>query len=220
MEPKPLSELPPPQPLPIISEETRQSLFEELGLDNSPDTQRIITGITGERVTPVDRIHSLAEIVFGDLIMSNRGLAQTISDELSLREPYKQVKFITRRRELGMAIVLKAFHIQSGFNLVPNFGKLQGEDLNLVRQIIQTSIPSDSDTDSLPILERLLSMPRIPEQQFVLNEIIQKTRKVLATNNIYAQEGANTMYAILSHLWPKLGPETPSTQPPNVSFTL
>ena len=114
-----------------------------------------------------------------------------------------------------MAIVLRAFDINSGFDLMQRFGGLQPEDLSLVRSILQQSLPAREQ--DISILRRLLTIPQLPEQQINLNYIFSKLpRSAGHFRKEYVVEGAAAMYSILGHLWPKLYPQnqTAPPQPP------
>ncbi|MBI2314529.1 hypothetical protein HYU93_00495 [Candidatus Daviesbacteria bacterium] len=206
--PYPHPELPPPFPLPIISEDTKRRLLEETGLDTDPRTRRIIQGISGEPTNVLITINSLTDNVFLDLIDINRGLVEAISEELTRLGPPTEAS----ERTKGMALVLRAFHIQSGFDLLPRLGNLkENEDKNMVRGVIRASLPSK--TQNLSLLEGLLTMPRIPEQQIVLNELIKKAGEVIGFKKAVS-EGASVMYQILGRMWPRLYP--PQTLPPQL----
>ena len=217
MEPQPPTtpELPPPQPLPIISEDTKNKLLEELGLDTDLRTNQIIQSITGKPLElSSELIRASAESTFFDLITANRGIVAGIDEELSKVDlnPNKHNAFTN-----GMAIVLRAFQLNSDFGLIPRFVKLEPEDTQLVGTIIQKIITLESS--QLPNLTRLLKLPRIPEQQIALNEIIGKTTSFSSLGGVYVQQtrdGASAMYQILGHLWPKLYPpnQTIAPQPP------
>lgn len=161
---------------------------------------------------PHDLVESVTNNTFSDLLSINRNFVQILDEELTKVQPFPEA---TNGRTAGMAVVLRAFEVDSGFNLLSGFRNLQADDLNLVRKIIQGSIPSQSS--DLPILKRLLEMPRIPEQQVALNEIIQKADPYSSIFRGFSTEGAATMYQILSHLWPKLSTYPPPPPPPIAS---
>ena len=197
--------------MPIISEETHQRLLEDFGLDMPQKTQDIIGNITGERKqSPWQTAQSITSQVFRDLMAVNRPLIQTIDEELKKQEPYEAA---TDTRTIGMAIVLRAFDINSQHDLTSRFSNLQPTDLEVVRIIIQQGlVPINT-----PILRRLLSTPRIPEQQVALNNIVNKVGSYGGGLNIFVQEGASIMYNTLSRLWPKLYPnQTPNQPPPDL----
>lgn len=200
---------PPPRALPIISEEIKNRLLEELGLDIDWKTQEILRNTGKEIESPRQKADSLINTVFNDLIGSNRGFVQVIFEDLSNKTTFKSE---TDDRTMGMAIILRAFDEYFDFDLIPRFGSLLQEDLNLTRRIIREDLPPKGEEESL--LGRLLKMPRVPEQQIALNEILRKAKKTSSFNpGSYVYEGASIMYQILGHLWPKLFPQNQTTPP-------
>lgn len=164
-------------------------------------TDRIVQGISGKfPESPYNLIESSTNNTFYDLIVTNRGFATVINESLAKASlnHYEHNAYAD-----GMAIVLRAFNINSSFDLLPRFSKLQAEDMELAGTIIQnTIIPSSR----LPRLTRLLKLPQMPEQQIALNELIGKASHYDFGQDQQVREGATIMYKILGHLWPKLYP--------------
>ncbi len=212
MEPKPPEELSPPQYLPIISEKTKVRLLEELGLDNDPKTREIIQGISGRTESPRKLAESLTINILSDLAGYNRKFVLAMDEELTKIDPHAG---ISTDRTIGMAIILRAFEIDSDFDLISRFNNLGQEDIEIAMRTIQENTASKPLPD-IPILKRILSAPRIPEQQVALNGIVKDVDKSYIPEYIgYLTEGTAIMYVLLSHLWPKLYPQNPSPiQPP------
>ena len=189
----------PPQPnqLPIVT-------AEMIGLT--------IVDMGGEKSTFVDR-QAFSENVFGDLLNSKKDFVQMVNDVLAHRITHQdpQLKAVKEDDTLeGMAIVLKAFDHMKEFDLIPRFTQLKPDDIDLAKRILEESIPSQER--SVTILQRLLNLPRIPEQQVSLSECLRSVGKkdaILSQREIFS--GGSAMYKILEALWPKLyPPQTPS----------
>ena len=201
---------PPPQSLPVISEGIKNQLLEEGGLDIDKRTRVILSGMGKEVEGPVQKIEFLTQNVFTDLMSSNRKFVEIVDEALTNIEGHP---FYTEWRTKGMAIVLRAFDIHSGYNLIPQFERLQDKDLVSIKAILQKSLPPKNIY--LTLLKSLLNIPQIPEQQIALSEIITKIAKAEndTTNRRYIIEGAAAMYQVLGYLWPKLLPPEPTPTP-------
>lgn len=210
MEPRP-PELPQFHALPIISEETGKRLIENLGLDQSIRDRGILSRITGENMEyPMQRAQALTNQVFGDLITINGAFVQGIDEELSSINPNPKLP-MNDNITMGMALVLRAFDVNQDFGLIEKFNGLQPENVIMARSLLRKSIPSENS--NISILRRLLTLPKIPDQQVTLNNIIKQTGQ---NAGIWSQDliqGATAMYVILGYLWPKLYPQnqTPTT---------
>lgn len=110
-----------------------------------------------------------------------------------------------------MALILGAYRLSCGAELFMNLAKLEGEDLERVRQIILETIPNIS-VDK-PILEEILSVPKIPEQHIALrafqNEVMDFKNIMHLKDTNY---GALAMFKVLAQMWPKIAPTPPQPQ--------
>jgi len=200
------------QPLPIISNEIGKRLLEDFGvktIDPSPSIESLSQAINESRSFK-ELSTQQTEAVFGDLLSMNPLLVQSISETIQ-QNPTDAVHVDSA--VLGMAIVLKAYDIQTEHGLLSNFGLLEQPEIETVKRILQKLFSSPPTT----ILQRLLNSPRIPEQQVTLNQTIQQ---IAITGNHWSPNsvklGASTMYHVLGALWPKLFPQgEPQTQPPS-----
>lgn len=103
----------------------------------------------------------------------------------------------------GMAFILMAYELVGGVDLFSNLGKLTEEDLEQVKQIISETIPRPGTNTT--ILERVLSLPRIPEQHTFLLSIINEAFDYKHQKcSIEHKQGAVAMFRILANLWPRL----------------
>ncbi|MDP3973451.1 MAG: hypothetical protein Q8P92_01330 [Candidatus Daviesbacteria bacterium] len=72
--------------LPVISDETRQYLLEELGLDKDEKTRQIVSSLTGERgVNPYMAIDDWMMSVFSRLADYNKAFVEILSSVLEKR---------------------------------------------------------------------------------------------------------------------------------------
>lgn len=200
---------PRPQALPIISEQTRNKILEELGLDMDQKTKDIISSITYEKKPPVYNLRQeMAERVFSGLVTVNRPLVQAlqeaIKDDLYFRHeaPYRS------ECAAGIAVVIRAFDIESEHDLIGNFQNIDAGDIARIKEIFRESLWSEKMQD---LLERILRIPRIPEQQINLNSIIDKTASSLGIEEPL-RSGAGIMYKILSEFRSKLFPRGTTSQ--------
>nr|MBI5455614.1 hypothetical protein [Candidatus Levybacteria bacterium] len=99
--------------LPQITNETRDRLKEE-----APDKYDVFRG--GRR---------FAKDVFGSLVSSNRSLVEGIYRELHRVKPGYDNQHSIDDYAIGMAVVLRAFDINSDFRLMEKFKELTNEDV-------------------------------------------------------------------------------------------
>lgn len=195
-------EPPPPRRLPFISEETRQRLLEELRLDTLPTTARVLEGITGERQSDrVELVGGMTQDIFADLISVNRPLAEEIN---KFTANYGAI-FGQARLE-GMALVLRAYDIELEHDIIGRLANLYADDLMEVEKVVGVR------TIGMTTLQKLLTSPRVPEQQVALNYMV-KAASIYMLSPSEAIIGAGQMYALLTKWWPKLYPPQPSSQP-------
>ncbi len=113
----------------------------------------------------------------------------------------------------GMALVLEAYQLETNQGLFALLSQLRDEDLTQGNSIIRDTLAQPVDA-SIPILERILNAPRIPEHQvnlnYCLNQAADQGSHAFARQAV--QEGV-AMYRVLSHLWPKLLPSVPPAPP-------
>lgn len=210
----------PLQAMPTISGETRNKILESFGLLDSPQTQQILAGITGEIKSPNEAIVDITKKVFSDVISANRELAIVL--DRVLKEAYSTVggnsiTMIWHRDYVsqGMAIVLEAYNIETGFDIIPNLEKLSPEEVAKAGQTLREILPNKSDRNNKSILEILLNRSSIPDQNVNLNEIVKKIRRAVPLMGMEDDfdMGAVAMYKILQANWYKLNSPKPSSPP-------
>lgn len=189
-----------PSVLPMVSSEVKNRIIEDMGGANPND--------------PLPNRSEFSENVFADLLNSNRTFVEAINDVLAQRitdqipgiAVFKQDAFIE-----GMAIVIKAFDYTMKSDLLLRFASLQADDIHAAREALEASIPKQEE-HTISIVQRLLTLPRIPDQQIDLNECINTAGRFNPVFQRQITTGATAMYKTLGALWPKLYP--PQTAPP------
>lgn len=203
--------LPPRVPLPIITSETKQRLLEDLDMDIPEQSRKIVDSIRGEHPQHWwNTVQEFTQNVYADAIESNIGFAQTLND---IFKASNAGMTSLEYQLIGAAVILRAFDIQTGFDLIPSLSRLRDSDLDLMRQVAQKILP-DGMRHDITIIDKLLMMPRIPEQQIDLNDSI---RQIAGKNEIIGSSfktGANVMYTLLSFLWPTLQGHSPQQTNP------
>lgn len=115
-----------------------------------------------------------------------------------------------------MALVLRAYELSMGVDLLINLGRLESGDLNQARQIIRDNLPRAGEQTT--ILGQVLLSPRIPEQHAFLasfiNEFTNLGNKTPAIDRRFTKGGAVAMFRVLTALWPKIAPQT--HEPPDL----
>lgn len=206
-EPQPL-----PVTIPILPGEAFNQLRQALNMDyfQSPVTSGEPPGrlIDDLAFNTFDKISSLGGAIFVKAISDELQAINTTLEGTTYR--YK-IDYETK----GMALVLRAYELSLGIDLLTNLGRLQGEDLERVRQIIRDNTPRAGTTTT--ILEQVLSEPRIPEQHAFLtsflNEFINLGESAMVDPR-FTKGGAVTMFKVLTALWPKIAPQT--SEPPDL----
>jgi len=182
----PGAEQPQPPRLPIVPSEVTNRILED--------------------VTSINAMDELTLLVFGDLVDSNKNLAEVINKCLVERFNQPTAEPMLN----GMAIIIQVFNHTQDFSLFQKISGLQPDDLDLAKQTLEKSFPPKEQ--DMTTLQKLLELPRIPEQQISLNECLKKTEVHSHGLRSHVREGANAMYKTLEVLWPKLYP--PQTPPP------
>ena len=207
------------QPLHIISEETAKMLSEDFGLDISASTERVIHGITAEKqLSHREIFESQAAEVFTNLASINPQFVETIHKHLSNTEDDSlKTNSGANAAIVGMAVVLRAYDIETNYDLISRFRNLQSMDLETSDRLLEKFLVSSPRN----ILEQALRGPKIPDQQINLNEIVKKVTRDYSPlyhshYKRYVNLGAATIYKTLEALWPKLFPQGESqTQSPS-----
>lgn len=149
----------------------------------------------------------MAQNIFADIIDVNSPLAEEMNKSI-IHLPIS----VTDSRLSGMALVIRAYDLDLEHDLIPRFANLGKEDLGIINETVKTN------TIDLSILQKLLNMPRIPEQQATLNSIIKESSKhVWIPSELTI--GAGQMYALLSKWWPKLFPNQTPSEPSTSNLT-
>lgn len=207
--PPDLEQPPQPRPLPIISEETRRVLLEDLSLDKDFNTV-----LAEKRNPPGVALPELAESAFDSVVSYNPNLVRTIVESLQKVYAYRSGEVdhyhIDSATE-GMGIVLRAYQIESKGELYSRLGDLNEQDLQVVAKVLGESIiPLEQNR---MILDRVLGRQRIPEQHAALNAIVNRAADYSIHYPRSTRDGATAMYRVLSSLWGKL---STSDQPPQL----
>lgn len=197
--------------LPIISDEAGQRVIEELGMDVDGRTQGIIAGITGESKLPPGVMRgNLALDVFTRIAGVNPDFVRTVQQAIK-NNLYAGVAHNRSACAEGMAVVIRAFDVESDFNLVNNFANLQQVDIQRANEIVAQALGGKKEGKDL--LEEILETPRIPEQQITLNRVVTKATQASGSGQRQVNLGAAAMYKVLAEMRPKLYPPKAPTPP-------
>lgn len=200
---------PRPQALPIVSDQTRDKILEELGLDTDQKTRDIISGITHEKTPSIYKLREeMAARVFSGLVAVNRPLVQALQEAIKVNLYFVHEAIYRSECAEGIAVVIRAFDIESEHDLIGNFRNIDADDIARIKEIFHESLWSKEMPD---LLERILKIPRVPEQQINLNSIINRTASSLGSEE-HLRSGAGIMYKILSEFRPKLFPRGSTSQ--------
>lgn len=204
--------------LPIISEDTVNQLRGELGLNISGSTEYVLQGITRERQITVDEKNiSMTSDVFLDVASVNPKLAEALRNGiikgLFLSSDVLRMNSVIN----GMALVIKAFHLESNFNLVERFKEIsEDQSLAKVEEIVRKGLGEGRQMD---IIEQALKIPKISDVQIGLNNLVEETAKRSYPYNNQLRMGASLMYAVLSEFKSKLFPPPNSSQNPPANLS-
>ncbi len=177
--------------LPLISEEVKNRIFQDLGLDN--DGQR--PEFSGAKL--YSELESMTETVFADLMDINPGLVKDL--EQKLRQFYTQSSNgVLLRGSMdaeveGMALILRAYDLQTNHNLFERLG-------NINVAVAATFIEQLYSQKDESLLSRIVNQPRIPEQNVNLNKIV-KAVGAKDPYQKYRSKGAASMYSLLRSNW-------------------
>ncbi len=187
--------------LPQITNETRDRLKEEV-----PDEMDMFFGS-----------RKFAKDVFGSLVSSNRSLVEGIYRELHRVKPGYDNQHSIDDYAIGMAVVLRAFDINSDFRLMEKFKELTSDDIGKGIGVVKETM--DEEVSAKSIFASVLRAPVIPEHQVNLRSALHDFETGLG--NSETELGGQMMYKILEDLWPKLqsnnggeSPQEPPTLPP------
>lgn len=185
--------------LPTITDATLETIIEEYGVKKSLQEVRSADrmGLADESSNEVqNRITGLTSTVVGDLVSSNRQVVEAMYGAM-------RSGGLTRNSlesfTVGCGIVLRAFHIETGYDLVASLAKLKPEDVETVGRTFQEVLTKRYDAT----IERALNVPVLPEQQINLKEAVSKVNEHAHFLH-YLPMGAAVMYQALSRVWPKL----------------
>ncbi len=144
----------------------------------------------------------MAETTLIDVAQVNYPLVEAIATTLKERQqtisPHVADGFTK-----GMAMVLRAFHLETENQLIGNLGRLTGDDIEEMQTLMRHG--QKTAQYGVPIIERVLAQPRIPEQQVNLRQSVNEvSMKVDHLQTKHLQTGAAVMYKVLSKNWVKL----------------
>lgn len=201
-----------PQPtfIPTISEQTRQTLVSRLGLDT--DAVRANLLLSRKNINPVEALNNLTESVFEGVAIHNPHFVRTILSTLNELYGHKTSSYLDIDASTkGIALVLEAYQLETNQGLFALLSQLRDEDLTQGKGIIRDTLAQPVDA-TIPILERILNAPKIPEHQVNLNYCLNQAmgQGSFARQSV---QGGVAMYRVLSHLWPKLSPAIPPVPP-------
>lgn len=196
--------------IPIISEQTRTTLLTELSLDKD---WRTVVEIE-HRDPPGVALPKLTEEVMDDLTGYNPRFVQRLFDSMAkvfVYQPSGEIDHyhIDSATE-GMAIVLRAYQLDTGSQLFYNIGDLKTSDLDIVGKIIADSMVQLGKSGTY--LERVLGKQRIPEQHAALNSTLNRASGYTVHYSKSVKEGGTAMFKILSGLWTKLSSAEPTPE--------
>ena len=225
--------------LPIISQETRDRLLEEMGIGggniSQPDssahpTDQLIreaidlqTGITAQAMAKkTNRAEDYTLSSLDDIVDSRPELLSVLKDAVQNGLGTKESYFM-QRYAWGIGLVIKSFHVQSDFRLIPDLNKLTDEDLLKIGDVVSTAINSVgglSTSSSSDPFTRALNRPRIPAHQQFLREIVDGPPQINSMFDADYKVGAGAMYRAMEVIWTRLYPgQTPPSEPPSVPPT-
>lgn len=191
--------------LPIISDETGQRVIKELGMDVG-EVSRGTTDAPESNQNTSEMRKSLAEDIFSSIAEVNPELVKTLQQTIESNGP----KSALMRDDIieGMAVVIRAFDVDSDYKLANNFANIGQGDMQRVSNIVAESLGGSKDRD---LLEAVLATPKIPEQQAMLNRVIEKAAQASVVRARGVKLGAAVMYGVLSEMRPRLYPPKPPT---------
>ncbi|MBI2026022.1 MAG: hypothetical protein HYT06_01430 [Candidatus Levybacteria bacterium] len=206
--------------LPIISEETIGRLKEELGIDVSGSTRSVLEGITKERQTSfTEKLEQMTEGVVFDMVEMNPKLAEALGN--GIREGYPYANVVNCRTAIidGMALMIRAFNIESKFDLMQRLSEISDdESIKKVKEVVSKSLGEGKDMDSI---ERAFKTPKISDVQIAMNKLVREATSNYNGLKIEFNLGASVMYGVLSEFRSKLFPPqsppqqaTSASQPP------
>lgn len=219
--------------LPVISQETRDRILEEIGVDvnslsqptpPSHPTDQLIremvdlsSGKTHRGMTERSkRAEKVTLSSLGDIADSKPELLKVLQEAVAEGLESNDPIFITEYAR-GIGLVIKAFHIQSDFRLIPDLEKLRDEDLSRIGEVVSSGIKLAGGLDVMSDpFTKALNAPRIPASQQFLREVIDAPTKV----NEYMfsadyRAGAGVMYKAMEVIWSRLYPgQTPPGESP------
>ena len=229
---------PPEQPrtgAPFVTAETRDKLLSEFGLIDDQPKEPELTNPTDRllrdaidasqhkqaqesyRFTIGMKEHALN--IFGDIAENNSNFVIRLREVLKEVDPYNMY---LDTYALGMSVVLRAMHVQSDYRLYYKLSQLNEADIDRFSSVIKEGLEYTRPGDS-NILDKALSIPRIPQSQENLRELVERVDKYHSLDTRY-KYGASVVYKAIDGIWPSLGmngenhqsppPEIPTVTPP------
>lgn len=191
--------------LPIISEETASKLKEDLGLDISAATQSVLQGITKEKKdSRREKLDRLVSDTAFDIADVNPKFVEALTTGIVKGHFYGESISVRSDIVRGMALMIRAFDIGSGFKLMQNLSKIS--DNVSIEKIQETVVKNLGEKKQLDPFEMALKTPRIPDVQINLNELVHKASGEVLFGS-YFRQGASAMYEVLSKFKSELFPQ-------------
>lgn len=186
--------------LPIISEEVKQKIVKDIDEANEGRGYADFGGIDDLLLaTLTDAAEIKPELITA---LKEAVMAGGPSEANSLRE-YAN----------GMAIVLRAFHTQSDYKLIPDLQKLGSEDISQIGELIKNRVVAFGGGKNP--FDAALTTPRIPAGQSYLREIVDEPLKTNSSAYGYRYKAAaGIMYHAMEAIWHKLYPGNSNITPP------
>ncbi len=161
-------------------------------------------------------VNSEAKSAIKDLFAVRPDLVRRLSDTVSAAfitefggnlNGMRDGKEETRYFEGGMGFALRAYDINSDFDLISRFANLQDADITEIVAVLKGCLPEKGR--KLTLFEEVMTGPTIPEEE---DPYLYELGKIIGGKGAWAEReaGAVAMQKILKHAWPKLY----STQPP------
>lgn len=219
--------------LPVISQETRDKILEEMGLsqkevDQQPPggghpTDQLLREAIDVQTGKIQRERSDRYNRVGEVVLSSlmdiaevkpefvRALKSGVDTGIGYPDSVSADDYAR-----GISLVLKAFHIESDYKLIPDLERLTGKDMEDVKQAIANGLQAYEKEHNA--FNKALNFPRVPSTQGFLREVIERPRTDISpyTYGDRYRVGAGLMYRAMETIWSRLYPgQAPSSEPPS-----
>lgn len=186
--------------LPLINEGTFHALVSEFDLPVDPIAHRVSLSISGETgVHPIYTAMKRAEQVFKTFNSGSERGGFLMQVDSWLRSNYSNSPVhIKNFASLGLAFVLRAFHLQEGGTFVDALKEMP--DVQIMKAFQDTTRDLSGESN---MVKRIMSGKEIPSYQFYLNDALNFLAFISPVEES-VEEGALAMYSALEKLWPAI----------------